>query len=1367
MKKYFYLGLLCLSLVRMGVSQHLDKSDVLIADEHDQSLRDAYSATNIAWGFLPFGNLDDLSTMSAYLSEVNQIQSEGRTYHARVEFDAGWKNFIDYCINNGLTYADHACVSVDGIPYEYPWFAGSQYNGGSPLWMSSHSTVFMDFMKYQVDKTLEATVEVLMIDAQTSSALACKDQWNGGDFSTHAMDAFNTWLDTNFTAAELAVLGINDINTFNYRTYLNGLGITDIDGYKNRVQTHINGTNLLPLFDEYRIFNNVAIGDFTKDLIAYTETSGTGNLEVGSSSPVIDPYRATLIDELDFFQQELRVVMDDWTFEPVISYKIAENLGKDFVLTGDPGDWSEVLNGAVEEEEVKGWIANAYANGANFIAPARQWAYGSDYYEPNIDFTYIFDFIQDNKTLFDNHAPVSSKMAVIHSREAVRRYTNSINDVILALEANNINYDFVIAGDEYYPSTPTFAELDQYEKLIVSENVYDWYLANDPAWSSLISQLGDKVIQWGDRDLVSSLGAVKTGLTTSISVASGNSNIDDDVTAYPRKPIAGSGSYIVHLVNSDLNNSGQYVQKTNVSVTLKGDVFQFQNPIEHAIYHEPGQAPQNVTFSSANGEMTISGINALGFWGVLELMELGQYVDVSSVSVTPPNVTLAVNRTVQLLETVEPANANNKFVSWSTSNSTVATVSSSGLVTTHALGTAVITVTTNDGNFTVTSALTVVEAGTPIEFEAESFVATGGTALNNDNSVGFMIYSAGSITGINWNQTGDWGDYNVIVPEDGLYEFNAEVGTPDEGAAIEVSVDGSSAFLSTISSTGGWDTFVNQPLSGTAELTAGNHVFRMKGAGGIGWEWNADKFSIAKIGEFSNPIAVTSIALSPTNVSIEAGSNSQLTATISPLDASNKSVTWSSTNLAVATVSSSGLVTGIGAGSTLITVQTIDGNFTDTSAISVTVTPQPPIAEFNSDVTTVVVGNSINFTDLSTNSPTSWSWTFEGGTPATSNAQNPTVSYSTEGNYDVTLQATNADGSDGVTITGYMTVSAVTPTSPIADFLADITNVTEGGSVSFTDLSSNTPTSWSWTFAGGNPATSNAQHPQVSYSTAGIYDVTLTATNADGSDVETKVGFITVSEPSGSCSVLNTEGFESGWGIWSSGGSLARRVTYNANSGTSSVRLKKEGSSATVTTQDLDMSAYSSVEISFSLFTVGMDGMSVNIELSTDGGNSFNEVKTISECVDFTDDVRSAIVHQFTEAVLTGSTRIRIANVATSNKDNSFIDDIIIQGCGNSGARMMAKEQVFEDAVEISQQTMIYPNPASHSFHLRYFAQSEIELSVSVLSLEGRYMLSSHHDVTEGINDLIFDISELKSGVYLIEIIDDFGIKSVQRLLVQ
>ena len=81
-----------------------------------------------------------------------------------------------------------------------------------------------------------------------------------------------------------------------------------------------------------------------------------------------------------------------------------------------------------------------------------------------------------------------------------------------------------------------------------------------------------------------------------------------------------------------------------------------------------------------------------------------------------------------------------------------------------------------------------------------------------------------------------------------------------------------------------------------------------------------------------------------------------------------------------------------------------------------------------------------------------------------------------------------------------------------ADFSATPTSVVEGVEVTFSDLSTGNPVSWSWTFDGGVPATSTDQNPVVKYTDAGTYDVTLTVDKDGASDTETKSGYIVVSE---------------------------------------------------------------------------------------------------------------------------------------------------------------------------------------------------------------------------------------------------------------
>lgn len=169
-----------------------------------------------------------------------------------------------------------------------------------------------------------------------------------------------------------------------------------------------------------------------------------------------------------------------------------------------------------------------------------------------------------------------------------------------------------------------------------------------------------------------------------------------------------------------------------------------------------------------------------------------------------------------------------------------------------------------------------------------------------------------------------------------------------------------------------------------------------------------------------------------------------------------------------------------------------------------------PVAEFSGTPTTLLEGETVSFIDQSTNNPTSWSWSFPGGTPATSTAQNPIITYAVAGTYDVSLTATNSAGSNTQNRTSYINVTGIQ--IPVASFTGNPTSVMQGQTVSFTDQSTNTPTSWSWSFPGGTPATSTQQNPVVTYSNVGTYDVSLMATNSAGSDTYIATAYIDVTE---------------------------------------------------------------------------------------------------------------------------------------------------------------------------------------------------------------------------------------------------------------
>ncbi len=160
-----------------------------------------------------------------------------------------------------------------------------------------------------------------------------------------------------------------------------------------------------------------------------------------------------------------------------------------------------------------------------------------------------------------------------------------------------------------------------------------------------------------------------------------------------------------------------------------------------------------------------------------------------------------------------------------------------------------------------------------------------------------------------------------------------------------------------------------------------------------------------------------------------------------------------------------------------------------------------PSAAFVGSPTSGCAPFTVNFTDQSTGDITSWSWNFGDG--GTSTAQNPSHQYTTAGTRTVSLTVTGPGGNDTETKIGYITVNV----APTAGFTGSPTSGEVPLAVNFTNQSSGA-TSYLWNF--GDTQTSTATNPSHSYTSAGTYTVTLTATNSCGSDDEIKTNYITV-----------------------------------------------------------------------------------------------------------------------------------------------------------------------------------------------------------------------------------------------------------------
>ena len=215
---------------------------------------------------------------------------------------------------------------------------------------------------------------------------------------------------------------------------------------------------------------------------------------------------------------------------------------------------------------------------------------------------------------------------------------------------------------------------------------------------------------------------------------------------------------------------------------------------------------------------------------------------------------------------------------------------------------------------------------------------------------------------------------------------------------------------------------------------------------------------------------------------------------IVPAAAANTTVTATATTVPVTTTTTVVVTTN----TTTVPVTTA----TTTPATTATTAPLSLVASFFGSPTSGTAPLTVEFTDTSANSPTSWLWNFGDGN--TSTAENPSHTYAIAGTYTVSLTATKASGSNTNTQNSYITVSA----APGASFYASETSGTAPFTVEFTDTSTNSPTSWLWNFGDGN--TSKIENPTNTYTTAGNYTVSLTVTNGAGSNTDTQTDYLSV-----------------------------------------------------------------------------------------------------------------------------------------------------------------------------------------------------------------------------------------------------------------
>jgi len=424
------------------------------------------------------------------------------------------------------------------------------------------------------------------------------------------------------------------------------------------------------------------------------------------------------------------------------------------------------------------------------------------------------------------------------------------------------------------------------------------------------------------------------------------------------------------LVNTKIIVTGVTVDPTKLSLGV-GDTETLTATITPA-----NATNKNITWKSSNTKVAIVDANGLvtaksvGTATITATTVDGSKIascavsvtiPVTSISIKPATLTLAMGVSSTLKPTIEPTNATDKSVIWKSSNTNIATVDTAGKVTGIAAGDANITITTNSGNLTVTCKVTVVPAIVLV-----TSVSVSPTSLSlNIGSISTLTASVLPANATNKNIL--WSSSNTKIA---TVDSNGKVTAIAKGSATitAASSDGKKKAICKLTVTVPVDsvivlpTIVNLAVGKTNTLkvtvlptTADNkNVTWASSNTNVATVDTKGKITAKAFGTSTITVTtvdgnkkascnvytfipVTSINISSKTLSVNIGASNTLSATVLPANATSKEVTWKSSNSKIATVNESGKVTGIAKGSATITVTSVEGSKTATCKVTVTI----------------------------------------------------------------------------------------------------------------------------------------------------------------------------------------------------------------------------------------------------------------------------------------------------------------------------------------------------------------------------------------------------------------------------------------------
>ncbi len=505
------------------------------------------------------------------------------------------------------------CVDFNLNPIEIPWMLGRAYRGRPVYFYCSNHPRYRAYLRQQIYMYVAVGVDGIMVDDGGGAQFAFP---YGGCFCEYCRARFRDYLAAKYTPAELAKLGVRDLQTFDYRNIVLRYA-DDRKSFRFAV-----AAGEIPLAEDYEEFLRRSDAELFHSLHDMADKLGGRHLPMGWDNVDLGGNYSLYYGTLDIFYSEINYQRfapngrgPDETLPGgiVLGNKLADALGMWFTPTPAPSSWTAIktrnLTGLLQQ-----WIALTYAHGGALRYPRKGWCFGETsrwYYPPKEEFEPLYAFVRKHRELFDGYE-AAPQVGVLYTQNRQRignGYYRPLRHVVNALADANIPFALLIAGDEWLPNRLKSGEADRYELVVAPEpqRLVDGQQEIVEGWK----REGRAVAVRAGEDVSALLaGRIEPYVSAARSA---------DVWLVPRRNADNARAPVVcHLVNRryDARENGVVPQR-DLDVRLR-KVLWNGAPVRTIRYYSIGRPPRELPFDLLEDGLRVR-VPELALWGVLRI----------------------------------------------------------------------------------------------------------------------------------------------------------------------------------------------------------------------------------------------------------------------------------------------------------------------------------------------------------------------------------------------------------------------------------------------------------------------------------------------------------------------------------------------------------------------------------------------------------------------------------------------------------------------------------------------------------------------------------------------------------------------------